>query len=93
MVRMSLAWSMCGRFPAVATTRSSAGRDGAVGAGRGVGYVWIRELGGRRRPVAGSKHVALRNDSFRAYADYMETTAFLEGVEDLLMLARASRRP
>ena len=39
----------------------------------GIGYVWMRELGGRRRPSAGSKHVALRNDAFRAYADYMET--------------------
>jgi len=37
----------------------------------GIDYVWIRELGGRRRPVAESKHVALRNDAFRAYADYM----------------------
>ena len=53
----------------------------------GIGYVWMRELGGRRRPVAGSKHVALRNDAFRAYADYMETPAFLAGVEELLALA------
>jgi len=54
-----------------------------------VGYVWIRELGGRRRPVAGSKHVALRHESFRAYADYMETTAFLDGVEELLTFAKS----
>jgi uncharacterized protein (DUF488 family) len=54
----------------------------------GIGYVWIRELGGRRRPVAGSKHVALRNDAFRAYADYMETPDFLAGVDELLTLAR-----
>ena len=53
----------------------------------GIGYAWIRELGGRRRPVAGSKHVALRNDAFRAYADYMETPAFLAGIEKLLELA------
>jgi uncharacterized protein (DUF488 family) len=50
----------------------------------GIGYAWIRELGGRRRPVADSKHVALRNESFRAYADYMETQEFLSGVEELL---------
>ena len=55
----------------------------------GIGYVWIRELGGRRRPVAGSKHVALRNDAFRAYADYMETHAFLAGIEELLVLAES----
>ena len=53
----------------------------------GIDYVWIRELGGRRRPVVGSKHVALRNDAFRAYADYMETPEFLGGVEQLLVVA------
>ncbi len=54
----------------------------------GIGYVWMRELGGRRRPRAGSQHAVLRNDAFRAYADYMETGAFREGVEKLLRLAR-----
>jgi uncharacterized protein (DUF488 family) len=53
----------------------------------GLGYVWIRELGGRRRPVSGSKHVALRDDAFRAYADYMETPAFGAGVDELLAFA------
>ncbi len=52
----------------------------------GIGYVWMRELGGRRRPVAGSKHAALRNEAFRGYADYMETDDFLAGVDDLLVL-------
>jgi uncharacterized protein (DUF488 family) len=50
----------------------------------GLGYVWIRELGGRRRPSAGSKHVALRNEAFRDYADYMETEPFRTGVDELL---------
>ena len=53
----------------------------------GIDYVWIRELGGRRRPVAGSMHVALRNEAFRGYADYMETGSFLAGENDLLVLA------
>jgi uncharacterized protein (DUF488 family) len=53
----------------------------------GLGYVWMRDLGGRRRLVAGSKHVALRHDAFRAYADYMETPPFLAGVDELLALA------
>ena len=52
----------------------------------GIGYVWTSNLGGRRRPVEGSKHVALRHVSFRAYADYMETPDFLTGVEALLTL-------
>ena len=50
----------------------------------GLDYVWIRELGGRRRPSARSKHVALRNEAFRAYADYMETEPFQTGVDELL---------
>ena len=32
----------------------------------GISYRWLPALGGRRRPVPESKHVALRNDSFRA---------------------------
>jgi uncharacterized protein (DUF488 family) len=55
----------------------------------GIRYDWIRELGGRRRPVAGSRHVALRNDAFRAYADYMESASFSSGVEQLLAEASA----
>jgi uncharacterized protein (DUF488 family) len=55
----------------------------------GLRYAWIRELGGRRRPVLGSKHVALRNDSFRAYADHMESPAFTSGVDELLSRATA----
>ena len=48
-------------------------------------YVWEGEsLGGRRRPRADSPHVALRNASFRAYADHMETAAFREGIERLV---------
>lgn len=55
----------------------------------GLAYVWIRDLGGRRRPISASKHVALRNDAFRAYADYMETDLFLGAVEDLLTLTKS----
>ena len=53
----------------------------------GVHYLWMRELGGRRRPVDGSKHVALRNSAFRAYADHMETPDFLAGIDKLMTLA------
>lgn len=53
----------------------------------GHGYVWMRVLGGRRRPVAGSKHVSLRNEAFRAYADYMDTVDFAAGVDELLHVA------
>lgn len=52
----------------------------------GVAYGWLPALGGRRRHVPTSKHVGLRNDSFRAYADHMETPEFLAGVEQLVEL-------
>src|SRR3546814_17066388 len=50
-------------------------------------YVWRPKLGGRLRKVPDSKHIALRNDSFRADADHMETDEFAKGVEELLALA------
>ncbi|MGH3732407.1 MAG: DUF488 family protein [Acidimicrobiales bacterium] len=55
--------------------------------GANIDYLWMSNLGGRRRPVEGSRHVALRHVSFRAYADYMETSDFRVGVEALLTLA------
>jgi uncharacterized protein (DUF488 family) len=50
----------------------------------GIRYAWLGSLGGRRRPVPDSEHVALRNLSFRAYADHMETDEFASGVSALL---------
>jgi uncharacterized protein (DUF488 family) len=52
-----------------------------------VEYRWMSALGGRRRAVEGSKHLALRNTSFQAYADHMETPTFLAGVDELLSIA------
>ncbi|MGC5626869.1 DUF488 family protein [Georgenia sp. Z1344] len=53
----------------------------------GIEYRWAKPLGGRRRPVPGSRHVALRHESFRAYADHMETPEFLDVVDELLTIA------
>jgi uncharacterized protein (DUF488 family) len=54
----------------------------------GIEYLWEGEaLGGRRRARADSPHVALRNASFRAYADHMQTEAFRAGVERLIELS------
>ena len=50
----------------------------------GLTYAWSQPLGGRRRPVPDSRHVALRHPAFRAYADHMESEEFLAGVDDLL---------
>ena len=58
----------------------------------GIEYRWFRQLGGRRkRPLAESPNVALRNESFRNYADYMLTKEFENGIDDLLQIAE--RRP
>jgi uncharacterized protein (DUF488 family) len=55
----------------------------------GIGYAWLKGLGGRRRPKEGSKHLALRHEAFRAYADHMETAEFSGALESLLTLAGA----
>lgn len=54
-----------------------------------IDYVWEGgSMGGRRRPRTGSPHIAMRNASFRAYADHMETAEFRDGLERLLARAR-----
>lgn len=50
----------------------------------GAQYVWQRDLGGFRTPMPTSHHTALRNPSFRGYADYMETERFRSALEQLL---------
>jgi uncharacterized protein (DUF488 family) len=47
-------------------------------------YVWERDLGGFRTPQPSSHHTALRNPSFRGYADYMETERFLTALSTLV---------
>jgi uncharacterized protein (DUF488 family) len=54
----------------------------------GIAYCWLRELGGRRKRVLeDSPNIALRNDSFRNYADYMLTPEFETGINELLRIA------
>jgi uncharacterized protein (DUF488 family) len=58
----------------------------------GMRYVWLKELGGRRKKIRDdSPNVALRNDSFRNYADYMLTDEFQCGIAELIKLAEQSR--
>jgi len=58
----------------------------------GLRYLWLKALGGRRpRLRDDSPNIALRNDSFRNYADYMLTPEFERGVADLLASAEHSR--
>ena len=57
----------------------------------GIEYVWEgARLGGRRRPRPDSPHTALRNASFRAYADHMESAEFRAGVGRVLALAQGA---
>jgi len=58
----------------------------------GIRYVWLKELGGRRKKIRDdSPNVALRNDAFRNYADYMLTEDFRCGIAELIKLAEQSR--
>lgn len=57
--------------------------------GNGIEYFWLRELGGRRkRMLHESPNVALRNDSFRNYADHMLTPEFAASIDRLLEIAQ-----
>jgi len=51
----------------------------------GICYVWMKALGGYRKKILEeSPHIALRNDSFRNYADYMLTAEFEKAVKELI---------
>ncbi len=58
----------------------------------GIRYAWFKGLGGyRKKTLEESPNVALRNQSFRNYADYMLTPEFDRAMSDLLALAEDSR--
>jgi uncharacterized protein (DUF488 family) len=60
----------------------------SVLANNGIEYVWRgAELGGLRSPRPDSRHVALRNDALRGYADHTETREFADGLSWLLWSA------
>jgi len=56
----------------------------------GIRYEHFPELGGRRKAKPDSKNTAWRNESFRGYADYMETEDFRNGITRLVDLAEES---
>jgi len=54
----------------------------------GIRYVWMKALGGYRKKILDeSPNIALRNDTFRNYADYMLTGDFESAMEELIKLA------
>jgi uncharacterized protein (DUF488 family) len=58
----------------------------------GIRYVWMKALGGYRKKILEeSPNIALRNQSFRNYADYMLTPDFEKAMAELLTLAEHSR--
>ncbi|MDP8959481.1 MAG: DUF488 domain-containing protein [Actinomycetota bacterium] len=57
----------------------------------GIGYRWERALGGWRKLAPDSPNTALRNESFRGYADYMRTGQFWEALQSLTQQAEGER--
>jgi len=57
----------------------------------GIQYVWMKDLGGMRKKIRNdSPNLALRNPSFRNYADHMLTPEFQHAIGELLRLADQS---
>jgi uncharacterized protein (DUF488 family) len=58
----------------------------------GIRYLWMKDLGGRRKKILqDSPNLALRNQAFRNYADYMLTPQFEAAIAELLTIATKSR--
>lgn len=58
----------------------------------GIHYVWMKSLGGYRKKILDeSPNIALRNDSFRNYADHMLTPEFERAIAELIQLAKKQR--
>ena len=53
----------------------------------GVDYIYLKELGGLRPKAKNSVNLGWRNQSFRNYADYMQTEDFIGGIEKLIKVA------
>ncbi len=56
-----------------------------------IAYVSLRALGGLRRPRRDSPNSGWRNESFRGYADYMQTDEFAHGLDELIALSHEQR--
>jgi uncharacterized protein (DUF488 family) len=58
----------------------------------GIGYAWMKALGGyRKKSLPESPNIALRNQSFRNYADYMLTPEFEAAAAQLIETAGQRR--
>lgn len=58
----------------------------------GIEYTHLKSLGGLRKPDKQSEtNAGWRNDSFRAYADYMQTSPFMAALNELIQLIHEKR--
>jgi len=53
----------------------------------GIGYRYMKELGGLRKTSEESVNAGWRNKSFRGYADYMQTVGFAAAIDELIAIA------
>jgi uncharacterized protein (DUF488 family) len=58
---------------------------------RGIDYLHLPELGGRRRPVPGSPNPGWRSAGFQGYADHMASPEFERGIARAARAARERR--
>ena len=56
---------------------------------QGISYEHVPALGGRRRPQPGSPNTGWENESFRAYADHLDSPEFADGLAALREIAEA----
>lgn len=56
-----------------------------------IGYRHMKELGGLRHPQKDSLNTGWRNNSFRGYADYMQTAEFRQALAELIEISLKRR--
>jgi uncharacterized protein (DUF488 family) len=54
----------------------------------GIHYIHMKDLGGLRKPRKDSTNTGWENESFRGYADYMQTPLFEQALAGLVDLAK-----
>jgi uncharacterized protein (DUF488 family) len=57
-------------------------------AATGIRYAHLKDLGGLRHPARDSINLGWRNESFRGYADYMQTPEFAAALDRAIHLAK-----
>lgn len=56
-----------------------------------INYEYMRPLGGLRHTTKDSINLSWRNDSFRGFADYMQTEEFDEAIKNLIEMSEKTR--